>query len=270
MRIISKFKDYYDGVQSYGSDHSIVYERKTKEVTIPMTSLFADVINESTRPGVIFKLWKNGKRYTDEFLAFHEIIIGFCGKLYLGYKFDIAEKGEIIKSKVFYQWDQAIQFIEENSKVYSTDHLQDTYRYYNLTPKNRLRRRDWDKDWKKNFGQHDTKLFERTYLDWFHQVGSPIWVYPDYTFMYQSIKGRNWYRTLDPYDENIELVKDPSLKVLEFYQVVDPYSCYQSIQQFLSGVLGNIEKDGRPLTDIQKVKQHGFDAKYGFRTRPKK
>jgi len=53
MRIISKFKDYYDGGSSYGIDMERVYVRETKEIEI-----------------------------ADRFYATRFYVIGFCGELY--------------------------------------------------------------------------------------------------------------------------------------------------------------------------------------------
>ena len=36
----------------------------------------------------------------------------------------------------------------------------------------------------------------------------------------------------------------------------------------MSGVLGTKESTVTPMTEIEKVNQHGFDQTYGFRTRP--
>ena len=52
--------------------------------------------------------------------------------------------------------------------------------------------------------------------------------------------------------------------------MVDTYTAFQEIQMYISGVLGTNE-DGHDTnqTEKEKVRQHGFDPKYGFRTRPK-
>lgn len=60
----------------------------------------------------------------------------------------------------------------------------------------------------------------------------------------------------------------PRLADLEFYKVVSPWDAYQELSMFL----GNIAAPDRvPVTipDKDRIQQHGFDMKYGFRTRPK-
>ena len=69
--------------------------------------------------------------------------------------------------------------------------------------------------------------------------------------------------------EENRIITNPNLKEVNFQKVKDAYQCYQEIEQYLNGVLGNIERDDDNRTDIEKVRSHGFDDKYGFRTRKK-
>jgi len=63
MRIISKFKDYYDGCMMYGVDRDRVYVRNTHELDTKL-----NIYDISTYPFPI--------------LRDHIEVIGFCGKLY--------------------------------------------------------------------------------------------------------------------------------------------------------------------------------------------
>ena len=87
MYIISKFTDYYDGAVGMGIDKSIVYERHTKGIFIP--SYIGDVIDPRDGWKQTFThIWggwndpipKNKMNTTT-------IVIGFCGKLYVGIKY---------------------------------------------------------------------------------------------------------------------------------------------------------------------------------------
>lgn len=64
---------------------------------------------------------------------------------------------------------------------------------------------------------------------------------------------------------NYELILNPSLKDLGFQRLYDPYTAHQKIYQFLSGVLGNREKETIDISDKDKITQHGFDSKVSFR-----
>lgn len=50
---------------------------------------------------------------------------------------------------------------------------------------------------------------------------------------------------------------------------LDPYSCFQNIEQFISGVVPGQQMPMVTLSDKHMVLKKGFDPKYGFRTRPK-
>lgn len=74
MRIVSKFQDYYDGVQSYGIDKTLVYVRHVKELLSPID------------------FWKN--RWRSEEADYNIKVIGFCGKIYT--LFEVLKNGKII------------------------------------------------------------------------------------------------------------------------------------------------------------------------------
>jgi hypothetical protein len=53
------------------------------------------------------------------------------------------------------------------------------------------------------------------------------------------------------------------LKDIEFQRVLDPFTAYQELDQWISGVLGqNPEPD--EVSDKVKIQQHGFDS-WSFR-----
>ena len=92
MYIISKQKDYYDGVVgTYGIDKTIVYERhiveleNTKDYPKEITNLYNydDTAFYYSRDLSSFHLKKEQKRYAGS-CAF---LVGFCGKMYVGWKF---------------------------------------------------------------------------------------------------------------------------------------------------------------------------------------
>lgn len=91
MYIISKKKDYYDGVVgTMGIDKTIVYNRVTKILD-----------NGHDYPKIFQSNWSYNSRYNNHFLNVYDhrnfktseyaanspFIVGFCGKLYIGWKF---------------------------------------------------------------------------------------------------------------------------------------------------------------------------------------
>lgn len=129
MYIISKYKDYYDGVvHSMGIDKSIVYDRKMKI----FESNTSDFPNEFKRERFDYNplnkplAWsislnlKEDSQY-DNYSTF---IVGFCGKLYLGWKLiKNTIYGEIID--IVYGYDELIKNF--NNKSYWNVNIDDIY-----------------------------------------------------------------------------------------------------------------------------------------------
>lgn len=61
----------------------------------------------------------------------------------------------------------------------------------------------------------------------------------------------------------------PRLKPLGFARVKDPYSAFQEISSFLTGVLGRQAPETCEIGDDVRIAKHGFD-KHSFRKRKKK
>lgn len=69
-------------------------------------------------------------------------------------------------------------------------------------------------------------------------------------------------------DEYVTL--NPNLKSIGYQTQKDPYTLFQSIYMFLSGVLGTPEKQPRPISDKIKAANAGHDSPYSFRNLPGK
>ena len=69
-------------------------------------------------------------------------------------------------------------------------------------------------------------------------------------------------------DEYVTL--NPNLKSLGYQTQKDPYTLFQSIYMFLSGVLGTPEKQPTPISDGIIAANHGHDSPYSFRNVPGK
>ena len=67
MRIIAKKKDYYDCIQAYGQDHTLLYVRIPEEVQLKQ--------REWSFPSLFSSWWFSSTEATQH-------IIGFCGKIY--------------------------------------------------------------------------------------------------------------------------------------------------------------------------------------------
>ena len=87
MLIVSKHKDYYDGVVgTTGVDKTIVFERTTEEIEdrkkFPKSFQRKSRWNDNNQLIQHFSYNNKSTKYTD---ASH-FIVGFCGKLYVGFK----------------------------------------------------------------------------------------------------------------------------------------------------------------------------------------
>jgi hypothetical protein len=110
----------------------------------------------------------------------------------------------------------------------------------------------------RNWNQRDEQNFD-TYAEWFEansgiddpalnlHLNSPVVVYEQYS----------------------KVIVNPCLKEYGFQKFMDPYTAFQEISMFMSGVLTNNPEPPNTQTDKAKVTSHGFDPKYGFRTPPK-
>lgn len=62
---------------------------------------------------------------------------------------------------------------------------------------------------------------------------------------------------------------NPPLRDFQFYRAVDAYTAWQELSMWLEGTLAAPQNIMIELDDKYRVMAHGFDMKYGFRTRPK-
>lgn len=239
MYIISKKKDYYDGVAgTTGIDKTIVYDRQIVEFEdrdipkifqeyspwrhrkfIPLTKLNNTVIKKELRV-----MYEHASPF----------IVGFCGKLYVGWK--LYSNGK----ELFYGGKELIT----------------TITYDNENMKKMVQGNSYGGNFEDNLN------YVLTYdpIHIFREMNTPV-------FVYDSDYGRT---DIDKYWRNRpKLLINPLLKEYQFYKIFDAVQAFQEIQMFLSGVLGNKEKEIVNVADKYKIAQHGFD-KWSFRKEPEK
>lgn len=89
MRIISKFKDYYDYATAFGIDPKLVYVRTTNSHTISSSST-----NRISQLGALIA--KQRRRvFSDRFKCFY---VGFCGNVYSGLSYYTDSTGSVVHS----------------------------------------------------------------------------------------------------------------------------------------------------------------------------
>lgn len=240
MYIISKKKDYYDGVAgTTGIDKTIVYERDIIEIDERDYPEIFRRYNSHTnkKPSPFYKLSNvNLKKEIRVGCVYEHVapfILGFCGKIYIGWK--LYGKGKRLP--------------------YGSDELITTITYDNEEIKKLVEQYSW---YGGNLEDNINYILSYNPIEFFREFNAPA-------FVYDSDYGRvcveeNW-------NNSPRFFINPVLKEYQFYKIFDAFQAFQEIQMFIGGVLGNKEKDIMVVADKYKITQHGFD-KWSFRKEP--
>jgi len=243
MYIISKKKDYYDGVAgSTGIDKTIVYQRDIIELDDKeRPNVFRKKTNYtiSRKESPFFKLGNSHlhKSLYKKYPHNAYFIIGFCGKLYIGWK--------------LYSFKKRENFGDSNVNteiIFDVDYMKEIFE---------------PESWTGNFSDNVNYVLTYDPMDLFRTLNSPCFVY-DSDYHRKYLSDRKWDNPNDP-----KFIVNPLLKEYEFYKVFDAFQAFQEIQMFLGGVLGNKEKPIIEVADKYKIGQHGFD-KWSFRKEPER
>lgn len=241
MYIISKHKDYYDGVsQTMGIDKTIVFERHQK--TLEDSKNFPKPFNNERRRwydiGPFYELsrFNIDKKHKKKYSDVSPFIIGFCGKLYIGWKFiKKCENGEKnINFDIIYDLNIVKKYIEEKTFFNNIDNV---------------------------IGE----ILSYDPINVFREINAPYFVFDSEIDVKTIMNGNNNTVRLNIGKKKFTI--NPILKEYEFYKVFDSYTAFQEIQMFITGVLGNKEKEIIEIEDKYKIKQHGFN-KWSFRKPP--
>ena len=241
MRMIgSEISDYYDGLISqheYGPEGNlffrkpIIYKQNLPE---NLKFLLEDIEIKHTR-----LLDAHKKSY---YFKFFKVLV--CGKLYGGVRviYDTKslttnfECGPTIKNEFFYDYDKLKSFMEE--KEIKFDKVRQT-RYY----------------WK--YG--GKSVCESSIKDHLKVVDK----------LQKCIDTKSVIATIIPTDRYFEIELNCELKKFEFYKVLDSFTIWQELSMYIDGTLTSPGNYTIEIADKYKIESHGFDTKYGFRTRPK-
>jgi hypothetical protein len=231
MKIISKFKDYYDSGMALGIDETIHYVRTQEDHSIIDDTLFKYIIGNG---------WSTSYNLPKGFL-FDKItpycctlsILLFCGRaipiLMMNYK---------IKSTSYFGTDtEKVKYvigIEEINRL--KEHAKDKYNKNIITDIDSI-----------------MNNFTNSYVIEQHvKYQSPI-IY-----------------IVQKYRDNFNLSINHKLKDIDFYKFKDVYTAFQDISMFLGSTLCDVSTPQMPVGDDKVIlNSKGFDPKYGFRPRPK-
>lgn len=231
MRIVSKFKDYYDGVQKQGVDRSIVYIREQREIRFNKSTRF----HKNSALGFVVSSWYKLPYYvgSPNYNIGKPILIGFCGKWHVCVEI-YACRPSIHGSNraLFYSYKDMIDFSTSEKDNGLIGELSSKKTYY----------LSGDLTYQTMFD-----MVGSLNDDLFVELGCPI------------ITVKNIFGDCD----NVVTLND-SLREFDFARVKDPYQAYQDISMYVGGVLRAPEKETLQISDDCMRDKKGFD-KWSFR-----
>jgi hypothetical protein len=247
MLIVSKFHDYYDTAIGYGVDKTVVYER-TPRVWLRRKKQWEE--NPLQLPAYVNTYhylggWDYGDlhysvSYGDSIrrqgrrLYYHEThagfhLIGFCGEVW---------------PVLFVETPQGDQTPAEWEKT--------RYRVcYTVEEALKLRA---------EYDIHDWSFKEKRLRQFFNLEDVSIRQQEERFIRHKCPVFMSTYR---------RLILNPCLKPAQFYRIKDPYTAFQDIYMYISGVLGTVSKETVEISDKDMRDKKGFDE-WSFKKLPSK
>jgi len=226
MRIISKYKDYYDGVGAGDLDPIPVYERHEKKIELiqPFPNDWRHskylIVNRNNKvDGYKSKLVER---------SLYTYVIGYCGELYPILKV-VQDEGSI--SKYWYEYD--VSTILDYVK---TNRWQGIHRYKEIL-------NEW------------LELIKTLKLqDIFKEHNVPVFIFDG--FEIDTRKGTQ---------PVLHVTLNPRLRKYEFYKIKDAYTTYQDIRMYVGNDLARDTEVNVPTGDDKTLAESkGYD-KWSFR-----
>lgn len=221
MRIISKFKDYYDVGMSYGADPTLVYARET--------AFYHSDFEKGFRPGYIEPL--------------NSGILYFCGTAY--------------PFMTSYDYSPYYTGAKDDFLFFQTPEQVDAYQeeYFK---KRRHSNRFIGSAYLENQMEDFLKEPYKVDVDIHFKYKAPVVMYLQKTWENLGVMANP--NGVYSSSKKGFVYANPILRTLNFQRVVDPYTAFQEISMFLGGVLGNIERDTVKITDDKILRDSkGFD-----------
>ena len=233
MKIISKFKDFYDSTSHKYLDKQVIYKRVSVKIPIKRDNDLPEVYST-------FVSTSNRSYY------FHAEVLGFCGTLYPVVTISESSSEDNVtnprKEDVsFYDAADLEKYVRENNipmdmkaefrpgRYYFAGHQLGRYTYF-LNSKDKLEKLY------KVFLKHETPVFilrkDRNSNDYF-------------------------------------LFTNPMLKNYSFFKIMDQFSVHQEIYRYITSILPQPERPMVKISDEDKIHKHGFDN-WSFRKLPSK
>lgn len=246
MKIISKFKDYYDSVVRSGMDPKIVYVRNSEEIQLKVKKSFSDSIIPDKYHQALYNLigLEVGGRIFNQtgYIYFtsrgldggtspigHLFAVVVGGMIYRGIKLCLVGSPDLY----FYSYESFEDFCEKSKT---------SINMFGVNMRN-IR-----------------EFFSRPLEDAIVSQYCIENCVPVCLVICERVSGSYSYVP--------KVIHNPFLKEIEFYRAMDPYTIFQEIQMVVS-CMAFKEKPLVEVSDKCKIEGHGFDYKYSFRNRKK-
>lgn len=253
MRIITKQSDYYDSIQAYGQDQSVIYIRKPEEL------FDEDFVDEYYRVNnKTFWSGKVGHLYNVDSYRGVKIFTGFsvffCGQRYNAIVTEVPNPDRFSITPI----QRTHYNINDLNKYIDSLNLKYVKEYHHGWARKR--------GYKSNSvealeGVTEFFAMNKTNDDLHFKFDVPVFVIATIGGGFKSGRQR---------DREKGVIKNPVLKDYEFAHVKDPFTAYQEIDMYISGVLGGKSPRMQEISDEVMKQQKGFGHKYAFKTMPTK
>jgi hypothetical protein len=235
MKLISKFKDYYDNVLNtlLREEDKLFYKREEELINDKFD--YFDKLNKVYDFKRSEKFIKNHK--TKETINIYAYNLVFCGNLYNFTLFHI-QSSFSETFKIAKNFDEYKKLAEEHIENFKFD-----TKYY------------WNEN--NNRFYHNTEKSVRNFFDIkIENISAISNELKSYSFLYftnNRINGKNIY------------LNNPKLEYLHFEKIKDPYTAAQEVSQYINGVLSCVCTPEVKFTDKDILMAKGFDPKISFR-----
>lgn len=242
MRIIAKKKDYYDCIQSYAQDRSVLYVRNEEKVVKKLSEF-------SAFPPFFGVTWSGIREG-------HPRIIGFCGKLYPLVELYVhnycstathcPRPSDSPDKVVCYSMADVDAFANEYFGKEQLARYQGTLQIR----KHAYAYRAWANGYNR-----------ATYVKWFDDVNK---VSGKFGYLFDEKRSPVFTMDYNTYQREINIVYNAMLNQYQFFRVFNPHEAYQNIFMFLSNMA--VPQKAMPvISNDDKITTHGFDLKHSFR-----
>jgi len=259
MKIISKFKDYFDTRTCYANpdycSDDFQWIRKESKLEMPAPRI---QLQDSWESNYGFQIIDKSK-WLDFRYDVETFVIGFCGEWYEGYKvIKLAQFGYI---KTFYLLTPALRlamdtkYIEKAYKKNGFDQF-NTYAHKCRKSSVELTIQEIVKTIQASQGRRFNHLVkELDKLNLFKKHNTPTLLIQDNPSSYNKIN----------------LTINPKLEDYQFYKCIPAEQAYQEVEMYLANeLIPKDDPDQLVETNVNKAERHGFDKKTSFRKGPTK